>query len=146
MWEGSYWFTLGSFTLGLESDQVCCGLETVHGRQGKERRSETVLLAVSCQWELGEERRLISAVVGVWCRAQTQFKALLTLASGQAPPSVSHLRVGERGRGSARLKWLNTFNWEGGGKYLQSNRGPLSLALLLTHNTVIFQVSFSWWN
>lgn len=65
MWEGLYWFTLGSFTLGLESDQVCCGLDTVHGRQGKERRSETVLLAESCQWELGEEQCLISAVVGV---------------------------------------------------------------------------------
>lgn len=145
MWEGSYWFTLGNFTLGLESDQVCCGLSAVHGREGKERRSETVLLAEGCQWELGEEQCLISAVVGVWCRAQTQFKALLTLASGQVPPSVSHLRVGKRGRGSARLKRLNTFIRERGKKYLHNSRGLLSLAPL-TYNRVIFQVSFSWWN
>lgn len=55
----------GSFTPGFECDQVCSELDTVHGRQGKERRSETVLLAESCQWEPGEEQRLISAVVGV---------------------------------------------------------------------------------
>lgn len=28
---------MGSFTLGLGSDRVCSGLETVHGRQGKEK-------------------------------------------------------------------------------------------------------------
>lgn len=65
MWENSYWFTLASFTLGLESDQVCHGLDAVHGRHGKERSSETVLLAARCQWELGEEHCLISAMVGV---------------------------------------------------------------------------------
>lgn len=47
MWEGSYWFALGSFTLGLAAAQVCCGLQTLHARQGRERRSETVLLAAS---------------------------------------------------------------------------------------------------
>lgn len=36
----------------------------VHGGQGK-ARSESVLLVESCQWELGEESCLISAVVGV---------------------------------------------------------------------------------
>lgn len=65
MWEGSNWLAhTVSHVLGLKSDQVCCGLETADGRQGKER-SETVLLAESCQWALGEEACLISAVVGV---------------------------------------------------------------------------------
>lgn len=65
MWEGSNWLARTvSHVLGLKSEQVCCGLEPAHGRQGRER-SETVLLAESCQWELGEEACLISAVVGV---------------------------------------------------------------------------------
>lgn len=68
--------------------------ESAHSAVGKDG-SKTVLLAQSCQRELGGEPRLISAVVGVWCKAQTQFKALLTLANSQAPLSVSHLSAKE---------------------------------------------------
>lgn len=86
--------------------------------------------------ELGEERCLISAVVGVWCRAETLFKVLLTLASGQTPASVAHLRAGERG--TVRLKGLNTFHWTGGEKYPCNSRRPLSLGPLSTYSREIF--------
>lgn len=114
-------------------------------RRGKERRGRRVLLAESCQRELWD-----GVWSSRWCSAQTQFKTWLTLASGRTVLSVSHLRVGERRRGSARLIWVKCIliERERGGRPTLTTIRVLCLWTSVNvqwFSREVFMIGLRWW-
>lgn len=131
----------GKFPTGLaaRSGLLHAGYGSWQMGRRKERQESFVC------WELSARAgrwRLIFVVVHVRCRAQTQFKALLTLANGQTLLPASPLRVGERRRGIREaymtecilIEKVRRVPWQQSGSSIS---GPL-----LTYSGVIFKRRF----